>query len=329
MARALRIQFPGAFYHITCRGIERRHIFQDDRDRNRFLSLLSISLETYQVVLYAYILMNNHFHLLIQTKKANCSEFMRHFNICYTGWFNWRHSRSGNLNQGRYKAFLIDADSYLLEVSRYLHLNSVRVRQMRSLDYRKRWRYARDYRWSSLSGYVSERRAIPMIDYDLLLSMVGSRRAYRTFVIDGLRLDIASPFKKVQSRMILGDADFVAQVKCYLRRGSVRDQPSYRELVMNALEPELVVGILRRECGISEESLKVRKSNGVIRGIAAELLYKYCEITQSQIGNILGGIDYGAVYLLRRRLREKMVENETVSEKYKEIEAKVMNACSM
>ena len=168
-----------------------------------------------------------------------------------------------------------------------------------------------------------------MIDYDLLLSMVGSRRAYRTFVIDGLKRGIESPFKKVQSRMILGDADFVAQAKCYLRRGSVRDQPSYRELVMNVLEPELVVGILRRECGISEESLKVRKSNGVIRGIAAELLYKYCEITQSQIGNILGGIDYGAVYLLRRRLREKMAENEAVSEKYKEIEAKVMNACSM
>jgi hypothetical protein len=78
MARALRIQFPGAFYHITCRGIERRHIFLDDKDRNRFLFLLSNSLKAYQVVLYAYILMNNHFHLLIQTKKANCSEFMRH-----------------------------------------------------------------------------------------------------------------------------------------------------------------------------------------------------------------------------------------------------------
>jgi len=100
MVRPLRIQFPGAFYHITCRGIERRKIFMDDKDRSRFFALLTGSLETYQVVLNAYIMMTNHFHLLIQTKKANCSEFMRHFNICYTGWFNWRHNRCGNLYQG-------------------------------------------------------------------------------------------------------------------------------------------------------------------------------------------------------------------------------------
>jgi putative transposase len=90
MARPLRIQYPGAFYHITCRGIERRNIFCHDTERNRFLGYLSDSLETYQVVLHAYILMTNHFHLLIQTKKANCSELMRHFNIRYTGWFNRR-----------------------------------------------------------------------------------------------------------------------------------------------------------------------------------------------------------------------------------------------
>jgi len=126
MARPLRIQYPGAFYHITCRGNERKEIFLDDKDRNRFLALLTESLETYQVILYAYILMINHFHLLVQTKRANLSEFMRCFNICYTGWFNYRHHRCGHLYQGRYKAFLIDADNYLLEVSRYLHLNSVR-----------------------------------------------------------------------------------------------------------------------------------------------------------------------------------------------------------
>lgn len=155
MARPLRIQFPGAFYHITCRGLERRHIYLDDKDRSEFLLLLSRSLETYQVVLHAYIMMTNHFHLLIETVKANCSEFMRHFNICYTGWFNRRYGRVGNLYQGRYKAFLVDADNYLLEVSRYLHLNSVRVRNLQALGYRVRWQYAQQYPWSSLAGYVS------------------------------------------------------------------------------------------------------------------------------------------------------------------------------
>jgi len=323
MARSLRIQFPGAFYHITCRGIERRKIFMDDKDRSRFFALLAGSLETYQVVLNAYIMMTNHFHLLIQTKKANCSEFMRHFNICYTGWFNWRHNRCGNLYQGRYKAYLVDADNYLLEVSRYLHLNSVQVRGMGSLDYQDKWRYAKDYKWSSLPGYVSERRAIPIINYDLILSMIGDRRAYRAFIIDGLKRGIENPFKHVQNRIILGDANFARKAKRFLKRGSVREQPSYRDMVVSTLEPEVVVGILQRECGISEESLKVRRSNGVIRGIAAELLYKYCEITQAQIGHLLGDIDYMSVSQLRRRLKEKMNQDAEVRKRYAEFEAKL------
>jgi putative transposase len=208
MARPLRIQFPGAHYHITCRGIERRKIYMDDKDRRRFLAMLADSLETYQVVLHAYIMMNNHFHLLIQTRKANCSEFMRHFNIRYTGWFNWHHERSGNLYQGRYHAYLVDADNYLLEVSRYVHLNPVRVKQMKSTVIQARWQKAVDYPWSSLSGYINEKRSLAFVEYDTVFSMVGGRRAYREFIMDGLRRGIENPFKHIQSRMILCSGDF-------------------------------------------------------------------------------------------------------------------------
>ena len=329
MARALRIQFPGAIYHLTCRGINRRTIFIDEKDRHKFIGLLKQSSETYHVVLLGFIMMNNHFHLLIQTRKANCSEFMRHFNICYTGWFNYRHNRNGNLYQGRYRAFLVDVDNYLLEVSRYVHLNIVRLGGMRKMDYRERWRIAKKYHWSSLAGYVNARNVIPMIDYELLLSMVGNRRNYRDYMIDGLRRNIVSPFKKVKNRMILGDEDFVEKVKAYVTHGSLRDQPSYRELTMLVLKPEQVVEILQNACGITQECLKVRRSNGVERGIAAEILYKFCDITETKIGTILGGIDYGAVYLLRRRFREKMAKDKTLSKKYKEIEEVMMNVCSM
>lgn len=93
MARSLRIQFPGASYHVTCRGNERKSIFLDDDDRRNFLALLVESLETYHVILYAYVLMTNHFHLVLQTMRANLSEFMRRFNICYTGKFHYRHGK--------------------------------------------------------------------------------------------------------------------------------------------------------------------------------------------------------------------------------------------
>jgi len=108
-----------------------------------------------------------------------------------------------------------------------------------------------------------------------------------------------------------------------LKRGSVREQPAYCDLVVSTLAPEVVMGILQRECGISEESLKVRKSNGVMRGIAAELLYKYCEITQAQIGHLLGDIDYMSVSQLRRRLKEKMQQDVGIRKRYAEVEAKL------
>lgn len=326
MARPLRIQFPGAFYHITCRGIERRNIFIDDKERYRFLAYLSESLDTYQVVLHAYILMTNHFHLLIQTRKANCSEFMRHFNIRYTGWFNWCHHRDGNLYQGRYKAYLIDADRYLLTVSRYLHLNCVRVKTLRGSGYREQWQYISEYPWSSIHGYLDEKRAAKNIEYGLILSMVGGRRGYRTFVIDGIKQGIDNPFKKVKSRIILGDDDFVAGVKKYIRRPSVREQPSYRDIVMKALEPEEVMGILTRECGIKRGTLQQRGVHGDIRGMVAELLYKYSEITQAQIGKFIGDIDYVSVHHLRRRFREKMRKSSEVKETYEKAEAMLENS---
>lgn len=329
MARPLRIQFPGACYHITCRGIERRRIFASDQDRKQFLALLAVSLETYQVTLFAYTLMRNHFHLLIQTRKANCSEFMRHFNICYTGWFNWRYQRSGNLYQGRYKAFLVDVDSYLLEVSRYLHMNRVRVRRMRSWSYQEQWRYLRSYPWSSLPGYLSERDIDRVTDYDFLLDMVGGRRRYRDFIRDGLRRGVVNPFHKVKYRFILGTDDFVKEVKQYLSRVSRREQPSYRGLVTGSLEPEVVLGTLEKECGISFESLSRRGTHGMLRGIIAELLYRYCEITQGQIGQILGGIDYVSVHQLRRRLKAKMTESTEVRERFTEIETRIKALCTM
>lgn len=135
MARPLRIQFPGAFYHVTCRGNEHRQIFRHSDDQLRFLQLLRESLETYRVILYAYVMMSNHFHLVVQTVCANLSEFMRRFNICYTRWFNYHHRTCGHLYQGRYKAYLVDADNYLLQLSRYVHLNPVRVATRRKLAY--------------------------------------------------------------------------------------------------------------------------------------------------------------------------------------------------
>ena len=316
MVRPLRIQFPDAIYHLTCRGIERRDIFMSAEDRHKFLGLLCKSLETYQVILHSYILMKNHFHLIIQTPKANCSEFMRHFNICYTAWFNYRYGRSGNLYQGRYKAFLIDGGTYLLAVSRYLHLNIVHIKRRQSLTWQERWFIARRYPWSSLAGYVSTRAVVSYVVYDEILSMVGGRQGYCDFIKDGLKRGLVDPFAGMRRDGILGDEQFVAKVKKFLRRGSRREQPAYRDLVASILEPEVVVRVLTKELGINGALLSKRGSNGIIRGIVAELLYRFSNLTQGQIGRMLGGIDYMTVYQLRRRLKEKLLQDEGIRKQY-------------
>ncbi len=141
MARALRIQYPGAVYHVTCRGNERQAIFKDDADRKRFLQILVQSVNIYSVKLYSYVIMTNHFHLLLETPKGNLSEFMRKFNITYTGYYNRRHSRVGHLYQGRYKSILVDKNEYLSVLSRYIHLNPVKIQSMKKQPERERLKY--------------------------------------------------------------------------------------------------------------------------------------------------------------------------------------------
>jgi putative transposase len=127
MARPLRIQFPGAVYHVTSRGDRREAIFEDDHDRLAFLAVLARALQRYSAMALAYCLMDNHYHLVIYTRLANLSALMKHINGVTTQAQNRRHGKSGHLFQGRFKAILVDQEAYLLEVCRYVDLNPLRA----------------------------------------------------------------------------------------------------------------------------------------------------------------------------------------------------------
>ena len=132
MARPLRIEYEGAHYHVTTRGNERKAIFRDDLDRRKFIELIGGAVEQFDIRVHAYVLMDNHYHLLIETRRAALNRALRYLNGVYTQSFNRRHKRVGHLFQGRYKAILVEKESYLLELSRYIHLNPWRVK--RSID---------------------------------------------------------------------------------------------------------------------------------------------------------------------------------------------------
>ena len=325
MVRPLRIQYPGAYYHVTCRGNGRRRIFLDPRDQEIFLEKLSLSLEIYNVSLLAYVCMQNHSHLLLTTPEGNLSEFMRHFNISYTSAFNRRHKRVGHLYQGRYKAFLIDADNYLLAVSRYIHLNPVRIRaDSKKTDREIRGALLR-YKWSSLPGYLSMKNKTEFIDYQTILDYMGGdnrkgREAYRRSVIREIGREEESPLAVGKGHGIVGDEKFIEWVKeRFIRKaGAPREQPAIRELQIVCKPGELVEHFTQLS-GISREEICRRGKRLVERAMLMELLYRLCSITQPEIGRLVGGIDYSAVSRARKRLRKRMRENPEVRNKFERL----------
>lgn len=317
MARSLRIEYPGAFYHITCRGNERRSIYRDDADRKAFLNRLKISLENYQVLLHAYVLMGNHFHLVLETPGGNLSAYMRHLNVSYTSYFNRRHRRSGHLYQGRFKAILIEAESYLLELSRYVHLNPIRVMSWKQRTVKEKGRYLKGYQWSSLQGYLKGEDREPFVQYEETWACFGrhadrSRRSYARFIEEGIRKGVDSPWEKVSGQVLLGKNDFLDRIRNRVmgQQSSVREQPSRRALARR-WSAEEVIQRVGRELGRKGEELCCR-GGGMERAVLMECLHRYAQESQAVIGKRMGGVDYSWVSRMRGELRRSMAMDAVV-----------------
>ncbi|MGH7794976.1 MAG: REP-associated tyrosine transposase, partial [Candidatus Binatia bacterium] len=168
MARPLRIEYSGALYHVTSRGDRQEPIFDDDQDRRAFLNVLGEVVSRYRWRCHAYCLMGNHYHLMIETPEGNLAKGMRQLNGVFTQWSNRRHKRSGHLFQGRYKAILVDRDSYFLELGRYIVLNPVRAAMVR---------HPRRWAWSSYGATIGTSPAPLWFTTDNLLAEFGNRRA--------------------------------------------------------------------------------------------------------------------------------------------------------
>ncbi len=308
MARQLRIQYPGAVYHITCRGNARQNIYQDNKDRKGFLEILQESQNIYSIKIFSYVLMSNHYHLLIETPKGNISDYMRHLNIRYTSHYNRRHKKVGHLFQGRFKSVLVDKDTYLTMLSRYIHLNPVKVKSMRRMPYEEKKKYLRKYKWSSLSGYISKRKRQDFIDYDLVLEEYGGnnqegRKAY-SFMIG---MDISGDIdlkSKIVGRSIMGSDDFIEKVlDRHLKKDSdSREQPSFREL-QGLKTKEEIIRVVEEETGKGLEEIK--KAKGMDRAILMDLLYRAGGLRGTEIGSVLE-VDYSTVSQRRAKLRDRL-----------------------
>lgn len=221
MSRPLRIQFPGALYHVTSRGDGREAIYRDDRDRVAFLSVLAQVCERSRWSCHGYCLMTNHYHLLVETPGANLASGMRQLNGVYSQRFNRRHRRVGHVYQGRYHAILVQKESHLLELTRYIVLNPVRAGLARS---------AQEWSWSSYRATVGLVEVPSWLHTDWLLMSFGStrdlaRKEYRRFVRAGNRQP--PPWSQLRQQIYLGDESFIEATQTMIKnRAMLTDVPA-------------------------------------------------------------------------------------------------------
>jgi REP element-mobilizing transposase RayT len=321
MARPLRIQYPDAVYHVTCRGNEKQNIFRDDEDRSRFLQLLNQSVNIYTVKLHSYVLMNNHFHLLVETPLANLSEFMRHFNIAYIGYFNRRHNRVGHLYQGRFKAIIVDKDTYLSVLSRYIHLNPVRIKALEKAQPKEKYRRLVRYPWSSLAGYLSKRKKQHFVEYKLVLADYGgdtdkARKSYRKVLIEEM-VQGRDIHDQIIGQTVLGGEEFIGWLKgTFLSEEKDREAPAHRAIRRHRSQEE-IVDVVIRKTGMMLEGIK--KEKGPLRQILMELLHRQGGMTNPEIGRLFG-VDYSSVSQERKRLRHRLENDRKLSLLQRDIE---------
>jgi putative transposase len=346
MARPLRVDVPGGWYHVTARGNERKSIFRDDEDRRRFLDRVAELVERFGVVVHAYVLMDNHYHLLVETPQANLSAAMQWLGVSYTGGFNRRHRRVGHLFQGRFKAILLE-ETAAVEVGRYVHLNPVRVgglgldkrAQQRSraglvgrpdaARVRERLQRLRQYRWSSYRAVAGLGEAPSWLTTRPMLEMMGGRntaerqKAYRQFVETPLREGLLeSPWERLAAGVLLGTADFVRRWRARVT-GDPREQPQLKRLRPRASLTQ-VIHTVERLKGESWDQFRDRHGDWG-RDLVLYLAQRHGGLRSRDLAEVTGGLDYGSVAMAATRFGKRLETDRSLRHHYQQAKAQLFN----
>lgn len=281
----MRIEFPGALYHITSRGNAKQEIFLDEKDFVNFLNILCLVVKRYNFILHAYCLMTNHYHLLIETPDGNLSKGMRQLNGLYTQKFNTRHNKVGHLLQGRYKAIIVDKDNYLLELCRYIVLNPLRARMVENLE---------SWRWSSYRACAGYEKGLPCLVPDWILSQFGSTiieatTNYKDFILAGINKE--SPWEKLKGQIYLGNDKFIEQIKGFMRgKETIKEIPKTQRYIAR---PPL------------EEILNLKHNKDIREKTVYEAHVQY-GYTLEEIAEFLG-LHYTTVSRIVKKVEEKQM----------------------
>lgn len=277
MSRPLRLEYPGAVYHVMARAHERSSIFREDADREKFLSLLASIGRDENWRVHAYCLMGNHYHLLVETPQGGLSRGMRSLNGRYTQWFNWKHKRRGHLFEGRFRSVLVQKEAHLLELCRYVVLNPVRAGVVKR---------AADWRWSSYGATAGLRKA-DGLEVDWTLAQFGrgrmrARQEYRRFVAMG-----KDSGEELIQGPYLGDREFRERVQEMIEGKRPSDEIPLRYRRTSQPDLETIRKAVAREWKVEEEELS-RRRGGEEKKAAIYLARKLTRLGGREIGKAFG-----------------------------------------
>lgn len=301
MARPLRIEYPGAWYHVMNRGAGQREVFKTERQREYFLGLLNDTTNRFQAEWHAYCLMGNHYHLLIRTPQGNLQRIMRHVDGLYTQFFNRTEDRDGPLFRGRYRAVLVDADTHWLELSRYIHRNPLEAGLTNDL---------KDYRWSSYQVYAGLKTRPPWLITEYVLKAIGERdqnSRYRTFVTGDTDKELRSFYEQTRMSPILGDERFRAQALAGKERNI--NHPDLR--VAKPLPSlEKIVAVTCRRLKVSDEEIwksrRGRAAGSPARVVAMYLCQRIGGMTLPEIATAFALDSYAGAGAVIRKLKRRL-----------------------
>lgn len=333
MARPLRIEKPGGWYHVTARGNERKAIYRDQRDRRHFLELLAEMAARFRVRLHGFVLMDNHYHLLLELIEANLSRAVQWLNVSYSVWFNRRHERSGHLFQGRFQSVAVSPHEWALALSRYVHLNPVRIqslglsptdRQVQraglspapdAAQVRERMALLRRYRWSSYRAYIGLEPAPEWLECQTVLGLGGGagaepRRQYREYVERAVREGLEkSPWESVRERAVLGGAEFLAGLRKHVS-GNEQEQRGARRLLAMRPPWEAVIAAIEKVKG--RKWAEFRDQYGDTgRDMALYLGRRLCGLKLAELARRVELRNYGVVATNARRYERRLERDRT------------------
>jgi putative transposase len=317
MPRKWRIRYVGARYHVTSRGNGRERIFYGEEDRERFLTQLDSALEADNVVLYAYCLMPNHYHMLVETPWGNIHRFMHRLNTAYGMYFRYKNARPGHCFETRYHAKLAGGDDYLVRLTRYIHLNPLKVKGMEKVGLPEKWRELNGYRWSSYRGYAGVGPEEERVNYRWLGLMgrktrKGEQAAYRKYV-EGFLASEDGVLKEAlgASGYAIGDGEFREKMEDGLKGAELRKAcegdivwPEGKTVGVEEVEAEVA-----REFGVGGEAFRSYGNRwGKAKAVAIELCCELSGKTQRELATHFGYTSESSVGKQRKLL-------ETLSEK--------------